>query len=461
MSRPLRWLLLSFLLAPSLLAAGNELPVLTFVTTGDCRVDPEFPPENPMQASYLPAAVRGKFKNKKSDSIYPFAFNYVQLKQTFDDIDKINPAPALVFFTGDLVMGFGANDKGKKLEEELAPFQEVVKDDVKDLRAKKCQVVFLPGNHETTFKVFVPTKSSGVDEDDTRTWNDWIKKNGYEPKNTDGPKQENADAATGKAGATVVGDWRKNTYSINVQTQGGMVHFVVLNTDSLTGQGNPRTLGLLPLEWVKRDIEAAQGNAWIKWIFVVGHKPIRPPSNFQGAGPDDSLNKDVAEQLRQVLVKNDKVVALICSHAHMWKADSLVPDEAPHGPGAPDYRRPVQIVAGNAGCPLEGFWRPEEDKGLEGRWLNGEKPGPFFGFTVVKVYKNGKVTFNSWQRPVPAPYYAEYAGAMAGKAAARARAMDWEIMGTRQYEGAAAGKAAGKAADKPHAGHRVAQGAGN
>jgi hypothetical protein len=165
------------------------------------------------------------------------------------------------------------------------------------------------------------------------------------------------------------------------------VHFVVINTDTATSElteDGYETEGLMPLPWVKDDIERAQKDPAIKAIFVVGHKPVFAPANFQDPGEDDHLNEAVAKPFRKILNDNNKVKAYLVSHAHLFHVDTLAPTGAANA-------RPVQIVAGNGGTAFEKFWA-----------------NPFFGFTLLKVYASGKVTYNSWQREVPDPYYGPY-----------------------------------------------------
>lgn len=87
------------------------------------------------------------------------------------------------------------------------------------------------------------------------------------------------------------------------------------------------------------------------------------------------------EMLQQLSQQTPKVKAYLCAHAHEWSAIQL------GGAGGV-----WQVVAGNGGSPLEHSWNPPG--------------GPFYGFTLVKLYTSGQVSVTSFQRPVPDPYFA-------------------------------------------------------
>lgn len=390
-------------IALALLAAsgllGAEEPFLTFAATGDMRVDPVY--EKELTADLIPQDVVDKYRKDLGEAVhdpagkprYPFYFNYWQTRQNLADLAALHPK--YFFILGDLVMGFGKDGGGsgrgsQPLKAQLDAFAAVLKGEP---GPRDCRIVPLPGNHETTFKIFLPngTKPSGVDAGDARTWRLWLEENHYAaPGGGNGP---GVGALISAGGPKLQEDQKDVTYSFD--TPDGSVHFVVLNTDVLTDQkseeGGYETLGLVPLDWLEKDLDAAEHNPRIKHVFVISHKPIQPPSNFVPDPPDkvapsDSLSPQVSTRLLDMLCSSQrhaKVRALICSHAHLWCADRLEPKNAAH-------THPIwQVVAGNAGTRPEKFWRPAG--------------GQFFGFTFFKVYPSGKVTLNSYQRPCPGP----------------------------------------------------------
>lgn len=417
------------LLAPAPLAAqvpaSGDKVILSFAITGDIRIDPTRPK---LTSAGLPKGILEEFHYPTGDQApFPFYFNIVQMRQNLADLAAIKDpvAPRYLFLTGDLVHGF-ARDQGVRLRDELKDFTQALKVPTGNL-----QVVPLPGNHEMTFKTFTPNAKGGFDmktgDDlgDSTAWDAWIHDNHFDRFGSNGPGKDALDQFPTHLGKKVLDDQSHVTYSFD----DGPVHFVVINTDTSSDimtedqvtKEELETEGLLPFRWVKEDLEKAQRNPRVQEIFVVGHKPVVPPANFKDAGPFDSLHEDVAEPFRQLLVRNTKVVAYLCSHAHLWHVDSL----ADHAAAGDVATRPLQVVAGNGGVEFEKFWKPQEEAGAQ--WLPGEKKGPFFGFTLFKVFASGKVTYNSWQRERPEPYYGAYGDP--AKAKARPRAEDVTIKG--------------------------------
>ena len=385
--------------AAAVLAQDPGPVALTFAFTGDSRLDPDFPKPMPVQ-NFLPPSLfteTGQTYNGP-DTTYPWYFNVVQLKATLRDLAELKqPNFRYVFFTGDLVMGFGQGQAGAaKLKAQLAGFSKV-------LAAQplgQIQTIALPGNHETTFKTFVNKKAiSGADPDDTAAWQEWIKDNNLDPWGAQGGNGPHAGTTIWSGhlnNMKIKDDQSRMTYSFN--SPDGSVHFVVLNTDmdsDVKSSEGYEELGLVALDWATEDINNAQKNPAIKHIFVLSHKPIIPPADFKGPGRYDAMDPDMGAALREVLVRDDKVRAMICSHCHLWHVDTL----QSHLDTNVANLRPVQICAGNAGNSFESFWAPETE--ATAVWRDGETHGPFFGFTLVRVYQNGKVTFNSYQRPQP------------------------------------------------------------
>ena len=375
--------------APVLAQAADDPVLLSFAVTGDMRLDPTRPKAS---ANALPPALLKEFnKPGGANDPYPFYFNLVQVRQTLADLAGMPVMPNYLFLTGDLVMGFARDNKDLTLDKQLVDFAVALTPP----GLKTPPVVLMPGNHEMTFKEYdTQTKitTTGEDNADNTAWNTWVTKNGYDQFGGNGPHM-NALEGLAKGGKLRY-DQSKLTYSFN-GGPGGSVHFIVMNTDTDTTEMTDEGLGtegLIPLTWVLNDLAQAQKTASVKHIFVLGHRPIKFPV-VQGApkaGKDDTLNEEVAEPLRRALVANDKVRALLCSHVHLFHADSLA-DSAPAGDAT---TRPVQIIAGNGGMNPESYWTPDG--------------GPFYGFTMIEVHQSGQVTYNSWQRPVPTPYYGQY-----------------------------------------------------
>ena len=417
--------------------------LLTFAMTGDTRLDPAY-------NKYKTAAIKpnGRFTwdllrefeytnlHYDANTTYPFFFNAVQVKLTLRDLVALPHPPKYFFILGDEVMGF-QRDNGDSLRRQLGDFGKALR---LQSGMANIKVIPLPGNHEMTFKTFPVDKDgkplldkngkrippqSGVWLEDSRAWKEWIEKNHFGPAVANGPHRDALE------GFPLQEDQSDITYSFDEPlADGKLVHFIVLNTDTSNGQMTSEgyeTLGLIPLKWVTKDIQDAQADSRVAHIFVLSHKPIRPPVYFQNAIPTDRMHDSVAEPFRLLLIRNSKVRALLCSHAHMWAAESLIPEEKDIEGRKRSHARPMQILAGNGGCDLEDFWSRAKNPAFKVddpmvTWNDDEKEdrAPFYGFTVFHVHQSGKVTYNSYQRKVPDPCYAVYSEADMAKGLDRA-----------------------------------------
>ena len=145
-------------------------------------------------------------------------------------------------------------------------------------------------------------------------------------------------------------------------------HFVVLNTDPVGAEATA------PLDWLGRDLAAARARG-SKHLFALGHKPAIPAPGGDGlrngGGIWDVLDANHAE-------------AMLAAHNHLYFRVQSPP------------RHPWQVVAGNGGSILDAGAYPNN---------------VFFGFTLVKVFTNGKVMAYSYGRDLPSN---GYLGATAG-----------------------------------------------
>ena len=300
---------------------------------------------------------------EKTRAENPSSANLPQLRQTLADIAALNPVPPYVFFTGDLVLN-QAQDNGATLGGQLNAWAQVYRSDPSGL-SDKTTLVPLPGNHEMLQKVHAQGVSAEIPNPATGpVWVRWLSANGFDRFAGNGP------TPAGPNPDQIADDQSKLTYSFTA----GDVHFVLLNTDTLTTTGN---IGWIAYNWIEKDIEKAQQDPRIRTIFVLGHKPIVAPP--ESVAVDAAIINPQSFQLNALLNRSSKVVAYLCAHAHEWEAKQLG-----------DGRAVWQVVAGNAGSQLEPSWNPPG--------------GPYFGFTLVKVYASGKVGLVDFARPAPAVY---------------------------------------------------------
>ncbi len=191
----------------------------------------------------------------------------------------------------------------------------------------------------------------------------------------------------GLGGAQTGPSYAENVYSFNY----GNLHFVTLNSNYwYTGQrkatgfsrnafdkeANNIALKHLggnregyiranQLEWLERDLQAAQADANIDWAFLIFHEPAFPNGGhvrdtmYWGASgkgelggynePDAPLGDvvDMRNRFWTIVAKYKKVLAVLCGDEHNYSRTRI--DSAVHR----DYRFPVwQIISGGCGAPF-------------------------------------------------------------------------------------------------------------
>jgi hypothetical protein len=312
------------------------------------------------------------WKKIKADD--PSSANLPQLHRTFRDIARLDPAPPYLFFMGDLVVNL-EDDDGEALKKQLDAWAVLYK---ASPLSPKSTLVPLPGNHEMLKKVADDKDKDGETEvpnpATNARWLKWLRDSGFDSfaKVANGPTDAppNADK--------LADDQSEMTYSFDIED----VHFVVINTDTLTTDINDDTkaphVGWVPYHWIEQDVRSAQANPKLSAIFLTGHKPIMAHPQAEEDAILNTKKHPLGDRLQALFKANDKVRAYLCAHEHLWACLRL--DKAP---------KVWQVIAGNAGSKLNGKWSPPG--------------GAFFGFSKVNVYASGKIGLVSYQRPAPGP----------------------------------------------------------
>ena len=285
--------------------------------------------------------------------------NEAQLLRTFADVAALNPVPQLMILAGDIVKAKKAGTKD--LESQLSAWQKLVHEQL----PRTTRLVAFTGNHE----LLKPRSDSDATEIPNQpAYGYWQGRMGAYIAGSDGPDAGGADHLLNAE------------TSLSYTFSSGRTLFIVLNTDS---QIDSTTTGNVPLNWLAGKLAAAQRDPGIDHVFVMGHKPIVVP----GKAPDDGVKTIRSAQgpgLYELLNQGSpgapsKVRAYLAAHAHQWSFANDMP-YAPATGGVP------QIIAGNGGSP------PEKS------WPDG---GHYFGYTLVQVTAGGRVTAQSYGRPIP------------------------------------------------------------
>ena len=290
----------------------------------------------------------------------PSSANVPQLRQNLTDIARLSPA--LLFFGGDLVMGY-ADDNGETLHSQMTAWIDLVKSFP---RSPKTKYVAITGNHELNRKVGdlkLPNRSTDA------IWGTLVKPVGLIPARTSGPTPQNSPEDN------LVSDQRALSFSFNR----GSVHFVVLNTDTRVTTKDPQTgetkIGMVPIHWLKRDLDAAEHSPRIKCVVIMGHRNLVAPSSAKGDAP---IDPECAAPMIDILKARPKVRAYICAHVHAFDITAI---------GEMGLK---QVTFGNGGSLLEKGWNPAG--------------GRTFGFGYFKVYADGSLGVVPYLRPEPKDY---------------------------------------------------------
>ena len=309
---------------------------------------------------------------------FPSSANVPQLTQTFSDISKIEPAPGLFVFAGDLVVNL-RGDQGKTLRSQLNHWFSLYENSPLARTNEKIPFIPIMGNHESDVYSDV-LQGEYPDAANAEVWLDWIKQHHFDRYAGNGPAEPYL-----QPDALAQNNNQNLTYSFQVNG----VHFILVNTDTFTttpSADNPDfpANGWVAYHWIKDDIERAQDDPSVSHIVVLGHKPLKGPLFYPGKTNIINTEKyPLADRLIELFGGLSKFSGYFAAHSHDWEYRNLESDSG----SIP------QVIAGNGGSPLVTAWKPEG--------------GVYFGFTQVKLYRNGSVGVVSYRRPVPDPYDSE------------------------------------------------------
>ncbi len=187
-------------------------------------------------------------------------------------------------------------------------------------------------------------------------------------------------------GANVGPTYSENVYSFTY----GRIHFISLNTNYWgTGYRNISEFGQKSqdktainlalkhlggnregyvmrnqMEWLKNELDAAQKDISVDWIFIILHEPPFPNGGHvkdamywgtPGKGEDGGYNEkdvpmgdviDMRNRFWKTVSNKSKVLAVLCGDEHNYSRTLI--DSSVH----PDFRFPVwQIISGGCGAP--------------------------------------------------------------------------------------------------------------
>ena len=274
--------------------------------------------------------------------------NVAVLKRVFNEVTTLKQKPELFFFLGDLVFGLKTD---KSVDAELGAWVKQYNDtNFSGISGSGIELVAVPGNHEMLYY----DESSGDEFPLAGTTEVWMRHmTPFLPK--DRVHVEGKDSLINRA-----------TFAFKRFNTG----FVVMNTDTYDAPSkeypNGRE-GMIPTSWVLSKVAEFKNNPNIEHIFVLGHKPYYvnnvPRTDHTGLPEGPILWPEF---------NASHVEAMLSAHVHDYQR------------WQPGNEGTYQIIAGNGGS-----------KGT----------AKFFGYSVIKVMKSGKVKLESHGFDVGNPYY--------------------------------------------------------
>ena len=382
---PLALLALLALAAADLAAAQAADPVvLSFATVGDSRQDPATP--DPTQLA-PDGALTGQdahwLQNSKAWS------------RTMREIGA--KKPNLLFFNGDMIMGYGNTSLPNSLSDvPTLVATDVVKEHVQyafwrgmvaPLIEAGTYVVPVPGNHETQCKsssTTICTDSNGnnlaalnggknaikVNEDAWRANMadlvfDAPRLNASLPAGLVLSHPDSADHAAADGLAT---SQSQLTYSFDV----GNSHFAVINTDPVGGDSTA------PAAWLAGDFAAAAARGALHF-FVFGHKPAYTYDYSGNGGKAGGLDVLPAKRNAFWNVIEQYGAPYFCGHEHTFNMRQPVKSD-----GTPSTA--WQVIVGSGGSPFD----------VKLGTAHQQPYDRYYSYAQVRVFQSGKVQIDAY-----------------------------------------------------------------
>ncbi|MEP2937590.1 MAG: metallophosphoesterase family protein [Gilvibacter sp.] len=280
----------------------------------------------------------------------PSTANHVALDSIVLDMINQEITPDLFFNLGDIVRA----EQTDTIDLATQLNAWVGLETVKKLDSSGIKMVAVPGNHELLQSVEGPPKvyHEYPLEYSTDVFLEYMQD--HLPKGRDtAPNALNLD--------------NRLTFSFIKDSIG----FVVINTDTYNPPATGKTYGeegKFPINWINQKIVALNKDPGVKHVFALGHRPYFVNGQVP-AGNHDGLPN--AKSFWDTMSANN-VVAYLAAHKHDYQRYQ------------PNNAKTTQVTAGNAGSP------------------NGA--ASFFGYSLINIYKSGKIQLISRGYCVPNDY---------------------------------------------------------
>jgi hypothetical protein len=358
---------LTVLASANTLASPSDPVVFTFSTVGDSRIDPTVAKADPT------ILING--------ALLPQDAQWLQNTKAWSRILRTVHAQKsnMLFMNGDMIMGYGkAAIPPSWSTTAPATVNDVVNSDLvkfytqyaywRGMVANSLEtgtyIVPVPGNHETQCNSAnvstapaasqVPCasgKKAAVENENAWRANmgdliDDLSANvrfqsvtGLLPLNASGLTSSTAPTST--TDAAISTDQSKLSYSFDVNTSAGRLHFAIVNTDAVGFDGHA------PTGWLANDLATAKTNG-AKKFFVFGHKPAFTYQYLaSGSVAAAGLDNDLAARNEFWKVISQYNATYFTGHEHITKVDQH-PD-----PTGTYTTMPYQVLVGAGGSPWD------------------------------------------------------------------------------------------------------------
>lgn len=147
--------------------------------------------------------------------------------------------------------------------------------------------------------------------------------------------------------------------SLSTAVTRAKIRIVAIDTDT------QEQAGRVSLDWLRKQLEAADRDGNVLGTVVVGHRPLIAP---QGSDAGVAVGAGDAAHLREVvsaLTDSKKVMAYVAGSPNRWEETDVVEG------------RLRQFIVGNSAAPLDPAWKPSQ--------------GSYYGFAVLAAMWGGEV----------------------------------------------------------------------
>jgi hypothetical protein len=397
-------------------AQTSDPVVFSFVTLGDSRQDPA----NPDPTTLLTVSpVTGAGVPSTTGTLLPQDAIWLQNTKAWTRIIRTAQAqkPNLLFLNGDMVMGYGRAAVPSAWSSTPPTVSGVVTSDlvkfytqyaywrgtVANLFENGTYVLPVPGNHETQCNSAVSTNTGASacasgkhavaeNEDAYRAnmgdlINDLVTNVRF--SNVTGKPAQNVSGLTAATAPNTTTDGLTTnqaqlSYSFDINSAAGLLHFVVINTDA-TGADSTTPSG-----WLAGDLATAQAHGAIKY-FVFGHKPAFTYNYTAASG-----GTVAAAGLDVNLAARDSFWKLIAQynatyfsgHEHIFHVGQYA------DPTGTYSNTPYQVLVGSGGSPFDDKLSGACPSCVEPVFTN--PTDRYYAWALVQIHQSGIVTLNGY-----------------------------------------------------------------